>query len=73
VNWSALTPASREIAALVAMRISAGMSIDEIVPIPNREPERFRFNTLPKGLVTKSWVLGRMRALRQEIEETNDG
>jgi hypothetical protein len=44
VNWSALSPANREIAAQVAMRVAAGQSIDEIVP--QLQPERFKFNTL---------------------------
>jgi hypothetical protein len=70
VKWSSLTPASREIVGLVVYRLSAGLTMDEIIPLLNREPEKFRFNTLPKGRATKGWVLGRMKALRREIEET---
>ena len=71
VDWNALTPASREIAARIALRISAGLTVDEIVPLLNAETEKFRFNKLPKGRATKSWVLGRMRELRREIAETS--
>ena len=71
VDWSALSPAARETASLVGLRLTAGWSIEEILPELNRHPERFRFNTLPRpGVVTKGWVQGRLRALRREIEET---
>ena len=71
IEWSKLSPKARETAALVGLRLTAGLNLDEIAPILNAERDRIRFNALPKsGSISKTWITARMRELRREIEAT---
>jgi len=55
----------------IALRLSAGFSIDETVAALADEPEKFRHNVVPNRGISKAWVLSRMRDLRREIQETS--
>jgi len=72
VNWSALTPASREIVSLVVFRLTAGMSVAEIARELEREREKIRFNELPRNgrSISNGWVTSRLRDFRRDIEAT---
>ena len=74
IDWSALSPQAREIAQLVALRLVAGMSLDEIAVILDEHRGRIRHNELPRAdSITKNWCASRMRDLRREIEATAGG
>jgi hypothetical protein len=71
IDWSLLTPASRETATLIAMRLTAGLTLDEIAVELERDRSRIKRNRLPQnGVITKSWVSARLRDLKRSIEES---
>ena len=62
---------SREIIKHVAVRQSAGYSLDEVVSALNlSQPELEHLEPPPKARYTKAWVQSRLRDVRREIEET---
>jgi hypothetical protein len=52
------------------MRLSAGWSTEEVVVALINDPGRLRYNAPPKDVVTRGWVMNRMRCLREEIRAT---
>ena len=59
INWAALSPRSLEIIKQVALRQSAGFTLDEVVVAMNREqPELRHVEPPPRGTYTKAWVQG---------------
>jgi len=69
IDWSALSFRSREIISQVALRLTAGYSLDEIAEQLSDARPSLRYVELPKGDVTKSWCSARLRELQHEIEE----
>ena len=71
VDWSRLTPRSREIMAQVALRLMAGYSYEEIAEQLDAERPELKHLPLPKT-VTKGWVSARFRELRREAEQVSE-
>ena len=72
IDWAALSMRSREIILHVAMRQSAGYSLDEVACALNlSQPELRHLEPPPKRRFTKSWVQARLRDVRQEIEASS--
>lgn len=73
MSWSALSAESRETAALIGYRLSAGLTVDEVADELERERDQIKRNPLPLHgrPVTKSWVTARLRELRREILRTS--
>ena len=67
VEWSRLTPRSREIISQVGLRLTAGFSYDEIAEALDTQRPELRHLPLPPK-VTKSWVSARFREVRREIQ-----
>jgi len=44
VDWAALTPAGRETATLIAMRLTAGLTLDEIAVELERDRSKIKRN-----------------------------
>lgn len=69
IDWHKLSFRSREIAAQIGLRLSAGFSTAEVATQLTEARPSLKHHELPKGDVTKHWVAARLRELRQEIEE----
>lgn len=67
INWTALSPGSRETVRFIAVRMSAGYSLDDIATVLRHSPPDFRFLVAPPGGVSKHWVSAPLRDLRTEI------
>lgn len=74
ISWSSLTASSRETAVIIGLRMTAGMSTEEIADELERDRAQVKRNVLPAydRPITKSWVSARMRDLRRDIERTSD-
>ena len=71
VEWSRLTPRSREIMAQVGLRLMAGYNYEEIAEQLDEARPELKNLPLPKQ-ITKGWVSARFRELRREAEEVSE-
>lgn len=71
VEWSRLTPRSREIMAQVGLRLMAGYNYEEIAEQLDDVRPELQHLPLPKT-ITKGWVSARFRELRREAEDVSE-
>ena len=73
INYSSLSPQSKEVLAEVGLRLTAGWLASEIVQEFNRRPPPFRHVERPRqGTFTTSWLNTNMRRLRDEMVASVD-
>ncbi len=71
VEWSRLTPRSREIMSQVVLRLMAGFNYEEIADELERTRPELKNLPLPER-VTKGWVSARFRELRREADSISE-
>jgi hypothetical protein len=69
VDWSLLTPRSREIVSQIGLRLVAGYSLEEIAAMIEAERPEVKNLPMPAGKVTKQWVAQRWKELRHECQQ----
>ncbi len=66
INYERLTPAAAEVLGQIALRLTAGWSLEEVALELDRERPQLSHLELPPR-VTKGWCSQRMRLLREEL------
>jgi hypothetical protein len=72
IDWTRVSPESREVATHVVFRLTAGFTLDEVATMLQANPPAFRQLGVPAKGISKHWLSARMRDLRAEIRENEE-